>query len=156
MTRTALNTASRSAVTMIVTALIAGCSSMGEEVFTRQNQASSALATMVMEAEMKDPGKADLLYKAEADLHDACAPIRDAAARQMTGEPVGFDSKLVVFISLDRCATETQRVEEFIRLDSPSVARFYLGSENAEEVGSKGPAHVATSARDTVLQMAPK
>jgi len=47
-------------------------------------------------------------------------------------------------------------VEEFIRHDNPSVARFYLGSESADDVGGKGPAHMATSARDTVLQMAPK
>jgi hypothetical protein len=129
---------------------------MGEDVFTRQNQAASALATMAMDAETKDPSKADRLYKAESDLQDACGPLRDVASRQMTGEPVGFDSQFVVLVSLDRCATETRRVEDFIRLDNPSVARFYLGSDDSDEIGGKEPAHMAAGPRQTMLQLAPK
>ncbi len=156
MTRTALSTASRSTITVMITALIAGCSSMGEEIYTRQNQAASALATMEMEAEAKDPGKADRIYKAESDLHDACAPLREAASRRMTGESVGIDSQFVVLVSLDRCADETQRAEDFIRLDNPSLARFYLGSGNGDEIGSDGPADVASSPRNTMLQFGTK
>ncbi len=156
MTRTALNTASRSTITMMITALIAGCSSMGEQVYTRQNQAASALATMEMEAETKDPGKADRISKAESDLHEACAPLRDVASRQMTGESVGIDSKLVVLVSLDRCASETRRAEDFIRLDNPSLANFYLGSGNEDEIGSKRPADMAVGPRSTMFQLTPK
>jgi hypothetical protein len=48
------------------------------------------------------------------------------ASRRMTGETVGFDTELVAFVTLDRCESETRRVEEFIRKDNPAIARTYL------------------------------
>ena len=130
MPRTALNAVSRPLFAMVVIGAIAGCSNSGEKVFTRQNQAASALATMVMEAEAQSPtqsaGKVDQIYAAENQLQDACAPLREMASRRMTGETVGFDTELVAFVTLDRCESETRRVEEFIRKDNPAIARTYL------------------------------
>ena len=161
MPRTALSTVSRTTITIMGTALLAACSSTGEQVFTRQNQAASALATMVMEAEAQNPTQVDKLYAAEAQLHEACAPLRDMASRRMAGEQVGFDSKLVVFASLDRCASETKKVEEFIWLDNPSFARTHFGQPYDGSNGS-GAIRQATAGRssatvqDAVHVSAPK
>lgn len=126
MPRTALNAVSRSTLVTVLLGAVAACSSSGEQVYTRQNQAASALATMVMEAEAKSPTKVDRIYAAENKLHAACAPLREMASRRMAGEWVGLDTRLVAYTSLDRCESETQRVEDFIRFDNPTVARTYL------------------------------
>jgi len=133
MPRMTRNAVSRSFLALAATALLGACGHSGETVFTRQNQAASALATMGMEAESKNPVKLDMIYAAETQLHEACAPLRDVASRRMGGEHVGLDTELVAFVSLDRCATETTRVESFIWHDSPAVARFYLSSRGTQE-----------------------
>jgi hypothetical protein len=107
-------------------ALAAGACSQGEHVFTRQNQAASALATMGMEAEAKNAVNLDMIYAAETQLHEACAPLRDVASRRMSGEEVGLDIQLVALVSMSRCESETQRVESFIWQGDPNVAKFYL------------------------------
>jgi hypothetical protein len=121
--------------TFVITAALAAtaCSQSGERVFTRQNQAASALATMGMEAETRSPDKLDRIYAAETQLHEACEPLRTVASRQMTGDDVGIDTQLVALISLNRCETETSRVEGFIWTDNPTVARIYLGSKTAQD-----------------------
>lgn len=122
--------------TLVSTAMlaVAACSQSGERVFTRQNQAASALATMGMEAETSDPDKLDRIYEAETQLFEACEPLRTVASRRMSGEVVSIDRHLVAFISLEQCEVETTRVEQFIWLDNPTVARVYLGSKAAREM----------------------
>lgn len=126
-----MNAAIRS--TLISTAMlaVAACSQSGERVFTRQNQAASALATMGMEAEAANPDKLDRIYAAETQLFEACEPLRTVASHRMSGEEVGIDRHLVAFISLEECEVETTRVEQFIWLDNPTVARVFLGSKAA-------------------------
>lgn len=133
MIRNALNAVSRSTLAIAAIAAIgalAACSNSGEQIFTRQNQAATALATMVMDAEAKgapqSAAKIDRIYAAESDLHEACAPLREMASQRMSGETVGFDAELIALVSLDRCEAETRRVEDFIRTDNPAVARAYL------------------------------
>ena len=125
MPRYALKAVSRTAFAMAL-ALAAGACSQGEQVFTRQNQAASALATMGMEAETKNAVSLDLIYAAETDLHEACAPLRHVAAQRMSGEDVGLDTQLVALVSMSRCETETRRVESFIWSGDPNIAKFYL------------------------------
>ena len=128
------NAVSRSFLALAAAAaLLSACGHSGETVFTRQNQAASALATMGMEAEAKNPLRLDRIYAAETQLHDACAPLRDVASRRMSGQDVGLDTQLVAFVSLDRCATETSRVETFIWQDDPTVARLYLAPGGTQE-----------------------
>lgn len=127
-----MNAVLRSTLFVTATLTVAACAQSGERVFTRQNQAASALATMSMEAETRSPEKLDLIYDAESKLHDACEPLRTVASRQMTGEDVGIDTQFVALISLDRCEDETARAEGFIWTDNPAVARTYLGSKSAE------------------------
>ena len=133
MPRTALNAVSRSVFATVFIGAVAACSNSGEKVFMRQNQAASALATMVMEAEAQSPAKVDKIYAAENELHAACAPLREMASQRMAGEWVGLDTQFVAYTSLDRCESETRRVEEFIRKDNPAVARTYLSPTYAPE-----------------------
>lgn len=126
MHSTAIYAISRSSLAVLFAAALASCSGAGEEIFTRQNQAASTLATMVMEAEVKSPAAVDRLYEAETQLDEACAPLREIASRRMTGETVGLDSHLFALVSLDRCDAETARIEEFIRLGNPTVARALM------------------------------
>jgi hypothetical protein len=128
-----MNAVLRSTFVFTVSLAAAACSQSGERVFTRQNQAASALATMGMEAETRSPDKLDMIYAAETKLHEACEPIQTVASRRMTGEDVGIDTQLVALISLDRCESETSRAEGFIWTDNPAVARIYLGSKTAQE-----------------------
>lgn len=131
----AKDTVIRSSLVSAAMLAVAACSQSGERVFTRQNQAASALATLGMEAETKSPRKfdLDLIYDAEDQLHEACAPLRKVASTRMSGQEVGFDTQLVALASLDRCETETTRVEGFIWKASPTVARTYLGPKGAQE-----------------------
>lgn len=122
----ALKAVSRSSLAILVLGAVAACGNSGEKVFMRQNQAATALATMVMEAETQSPAKVDKIYAAESELHAACAPLREMASQRMAGEWVGLDTQFVAYTSLDRCEAETQRIEEFIRFDNPTVARTYL------------------------------
>jgi hypothetical protein len=135
MPRIALHAVSRSTLALAVTASVAACSYSGETVFTRQNQAASALATMGMEAEAKNSVNLDRIYAVETQLHEACAPLRDIASRRMIGEEVGIDSELEALVSLDRCAMETTRVESFIWRDDPVLARIFLSPKSAEPKG---------------------
>ena len=133
MPRTAFKAVSRYSLALAATLAVSACAETGEKVFTRQNQAASALATMGMEAETRNPDKLNSIYAAETQLHDACEPLRSIASRRMMGETVGIDTQLVAFMSLDRCENETTRAEDFIRIDNPTVARIYLGTGRTQE-----------------------
>lgn len=130
-----MNTVIRATLVSAAVLAVAACAQTGERVFTRQNQAASALATLGMEAETKSPRKIDLdmIYDAEDQLHEACAPLRKVASTRMMGRDVAIDTQLVALVSLDRCETETTRVEGFIWRASPTVARTYLGPKGAQE-----------------------
>ncbi len=117
----------RNAFLLFVTSAVSGCAGSVESVFTHQNQTAAALATMAIEAEAKNPVKLDTIYAAETQLHDVCAPLRSVAARRINGDAVGIGSEIMAIFSLDRCATETDRIESFIWLEAPPIARLYLG-----------------------------
>lgn len=117
----------RSALLLFMTSAVSGCASSIESVFTHQNRTAAALATMAIEAEAHDPLKLDRIYTAETQLHDACAPLRNVAARRINGDAVGIGAEVMAVFSLDRCATETDRIESFIWLEAPPLARLYLG-----------------------------
>lgn len=114
---------------IVLFAMLAGCaqSDRGERIFTRQNRAAAALATVILEVEKKTPHRTEPLYDSESRLDEACAGLREAALRMMNGEPVGPRSKMRALASLDECAAETKRIERLVRRANPEVARFYLG-----------------------------
>lgn len=125
MPRLASKAVIRTVSAMALVMAAAACS-QGEHVFTRQNQAASALATMGMEAEARNAANIELIYAAESQLYEACAPLRDVAFLRMSGEEVQLESELVAFVSLRPCEIETKRAETFIWSGDPNLARFYL------------------------------
>ncbi len=133
MRRIGLNTMARNAVLLGVTATVSACFHSTETVFTRQNQAAAALAMMGIEAEAQNLANLDMIYAAETQLHEACAPLRTVALRQINGEAAGIGPALRAMFTLDRCATKTDEVESFIRLEAPPIARLYLGPKSAEQ-----------------------
>lgn len=116
----------RNAFLLVMTSMVSGCAGSIESIFAHQNRTAAALGTMAIEAEAQNPLKLDTIYAAETRLHDACAPLRNVAARRINGDAVGIGSELIAIFSLDRCATETDQLESFIRLEAPPVARLYL------------------------------
>jgi uncharacterized protein YfcZ (UPF0381/DUF406 family) len=114
---------------MILATAIAGCSASerGEYVFTRQNQAASALAMIAMDAEMRGSSEIKDIYATETKLDKACALLTEAATQKMSGETMPIDFELMVWNSLDDCATETKNTEQFVWRANAEVAKFYLG-----------------------------
>ena len=131
MRRVASVVMTRTAMVMIFFTALAGCSHSehGEHVFTRQNQAASALATVIMEAEARESATVERLHDAESQLDDACRALREAAMQKMSGNSTGLESEILILISLDHCAAETKRIERLVRRSDPEIARFYLGPE---------------------------
>ena len=120
----------RPAMAVIFVIALAGCSQTerGEKVFARQNQAASALATVIMESDARETASVDRLHDAESELHEACSALREAALLKMKGKSTGLGSEILILISLDHCAAETSRIEQLVRRTDPEVARFYLGA----------------------------
>lgn len=131
MRRIGLHAMARNALLLGVAATVSACAYSIENVFTRQNQAAAALAMMGIEAEAQNLPKLDMIYAAEAQLHEACAPLRTIALRRINGESTGIDSELLAMFTLGRCTTKTDEVESFIRLEAPPIARLYLGPKSA-------------------------
>jgi hypothetical protein len=117
----------RNVFLLVMTSAVSACAGSVESVFTHQNRTAAALATMAIEAEAQNPIKLDTIYAAETQLQDACAPLRNVAARRINGDEVGIGSELMAVFSLNRCATETDQIESFIWLEAPPIARLYLG-----------------------------
>jgi hypothetical protein len=111
-------------------AAIVACSYSPETVFIHQNQAAAALATMAIEAELQGSSKLEMIYSAESELHENCAPLRDVASRRMRGESVSIDSELLAIFSLSGCERKMDQIEKFIWLEAPPVASFYLRPES--------------------------
>lgn len=129
MPRVASVVVSHPTAAMMFVAAVTGCAApeRGEHVFTRQNQAASALAMIAMDAEMRGSKETDQVYAAEARLSDACALLSEAAAQKMRGETLHIEFEMMVLNSLDECAAETKRSEQFIWRANPELAKFYLG-----------------------------
>lgn len=128
MRRTGRHSILRSAFFIAAAAVVSACANTSETVFTHQNQAAAALATMGIEAEENHRTKLDMIYAAETRLDQACAALRDVAYHRMNGEDVSIASELHAMFTLNCCAAETNRAEGFIWRENPPVARFYLGS----------------------------
>lgn len=130
MPRVASLVLARSAMAVIFFTALVGCSQTerGEQVFARQNQAASALATVIMESDERQAATVNRLHVAESQLHDACSALREAALLKMSGKTTGLESEILILMSLDHCAAETKRIERLVRRTDPEVARFYLGA----------------------------
>ena len=115
---------------------LAGCAN-GEEVFLRQNQASTALAYTIMDMEDTQPDSVDELYDAEQELTDACGPLQEAGALGMHRKEIGLGLRLEIFDALDRCAAVSHEVESLVWQMHPEIARTYLDVSVLAKVGDE-------------------
>ncbi|MEM7225199.1 MAG: hypothetical protein AAF495_19630 [Pseudomonadota bacterium] len=123
-------------VAMILATGLAGCM-QGEEVFLRQNQASTALAYTIMDLETTQPESVDELYDAEQELARACAPLQKAGVLGMRQEEISLGLRLEIFDALDDCAAVSHEVESLVWQLDPEIARTYLDVSVLAEVSAE-------------------
>ena len=98
--------------------LVGACAAMGdraEALFFRQQTAQSALADTIGRVETARPQLAERLYGAEDELHEACAPLREAGQRKIYHQTIGTDLEWEVVGALDTCETKTRQVEQLVQ-----------------------------------------
>ena len=98
--------------------LVGACAAMGqraEALFFRQQTAQSALADTIGRVETDRPQLAERLYGAEDELHEACAPLREAGQRKIFHQAIGTNLEWEIVGALDSCETKTQQVEQLVQ-----------------------------------------
>ncbi len=107
-------------------------SQRAETIYMDQHHAATALIEAITVAEAGDPALADRLYGTESDLDDACAPLREASYRKMSGRELDGALESAILDSLDGCAAKTREVVSLLwRIDPDTAAYFYSGPDVA-------------------------
>ncbi len=83
-------------------------SERAETIYMDQQHAATALIDAIAVAEASDPALADRLYGTETDLDDACAPLREASYRKMSGQEMDGALERAIWRSMDGCAANTK------------------------------------------------
>lgn len=113
-------------ICVLLTSVLSGCGTYrerAEQVFLRQNMASSALMHAIMDAEAADPVLADTLYGSEAELQGACGPLQEAAARSLYGGRADTMLKLEAWDTLESCARKTDEIMDLLWQVDPEAIR---------------------------------
>ncbi len=122
----------RGAALALVVAL--GACALGERaetLYLRQHRAAATLAETIALKEERDPPLADALYTAEADLNEACEPLRRAGYLRLQAEEVDDELGWAIVNSLETCAAKTEATETLLWRLSPEIAAFYLPPRTA-------------------------
>ena len=119
-------------------ALLGACaiSERAETVYMDQHHVTVALIEAITIAEADDPALADRLYGTESDLDEACAPLREASYRKMSGREVDGVLQSAILDSLDGCAAKTREVEGLLWRVDPETATYFFPSQNVASVGT--------------------
>jgi hypothetical protein len=97
-----------------------------ETIYMDQQHATTALIDAIAVAEANDPALADRLYGTENDLDDACAPLREAGYRKMSGHEMDGALERAIWRSMDGCAAKTREVVNLLwRVDPDTAAYFF-------------------------------
>ncbi len=101
-------------------------SERAETIYMDQQYAATALIDAIAVAEAGDPALADRLYGTENDLDDACAPLREAGYRKMSGHELDGSLERAIWRSMDGCAAKTREVVSLLwRVDPDTAAYFF-------------------------------
>ncbi len=101
-------------------------SERAETIYMDQQHATTALIDAIAVAEASDPALADRLYGTENDLDDACAPLREAGYRKMSGQEMDGALERAIWRSMDGCAAKTREVVNLLwRVDPDTAADFF-------------------------------
>jgi hypothetical protein len=97
-----------------------------ETIYMDQQHAATALIDAIAVAEASDPALADRLYGTENELDDACAPLREAGYRKMSGQEMDGALERAIWRSMDGCAAKTREVVNLLwRVDPDTAAYFF-------------------------------
>lgn len=88
--------------------VLSSCASMGEEIFTHQNEVGKKVADLVMYT--SDPKEQDKLYRYEEELNAECLLVQQAATKRMEGKSTTLIEYIAVFLSLEECRRKTEEV----------------------------------------------
>ena len=103
-----------------------------ETIYMDQQHAATALIDAIAVAEAGDPALADRLYGTENELDDACAPLREASYRKMSGREMDGALERAILGSMDGCAAKTREVVSLLwRVDPDTAAYFFPGRDVA-------------------------
>ncbi|MFQ5660419.1 MAG: hypothetical protein ACE5GZ_08325 [Gammaproteobacteria bacterium] len=86
-----------------------------EQVFRRQNHASSEIIMLQLDAESEDNDQYSRLMNAEEKIIDACSPLNRMAARMAENRKINPSLKYEIFYSLSKCDHVTRDVETLIK-----------------------------------------
>lgn len=96
-----------------------------EEVFRRQNSATSQIMTLSPE-DLDDPAQYEKLLAAEKDMQNACELLNDYAQRSEDGESTNILFRSRVGIAVKNCDHATQKLEALLEeLDLPVLEQTH-------------------------------
>ncbi len=105
-------------------------SERAETIYMDQHHVTIALIEAITVAEADDPALADQLYGTETDLDEACAPLREASYRKMSGRELDGALQRAILESLDGCAAKTREVEGLLWRVDPETATYFFASQD--------------------------
>lgn len=86
-----------------------------EDVFRRQNQASSELIMLLIDSESDGGERYHILLDAEERILNACKSLNHIAAMTVANQPVDMNLKYQVMTSVSECDYTTRDVEEILQ-----------------------------------------
>lgn len=89
--------------------------SYAEDVFRRQNKASSELILLLIDIESSDQENYSKLQNAEKRIMDACQPLNSMAVMMVENRKIDMSMKYSVMTSVSECDYITRDVEELLR-----------------------------------------
>ena len=107
-----------------------------ETIYMDQHHVTIALIEAITVAEADDPALAEHLYGTETDLDEACAPLREASYRKMSGRELDGALQRAILDSLDGCAAKTREVESLLWRVDPETATYFFPSQNLASAGT--------------------
>ena len=119
-------------------ALLGACtlSQRAETIDMDQHHVTIALIEAIEAAEASDPALAEHLYGTEGDLDAACAPLREASYRKMSGREMDGALQRAILDSLDGCAAKTREVEGLLWRVDPETATYFFPGQDVASAGT--------------------
>ena len=119
---------SRRAAALGLVAALGACalSERAETLYLRQHRAANALAETISVNETRDPPLAEALYAAEAELDQACGPLRHAGYLRFQAEEISSELEWEIINSLDGCTLKTEQMETLLWRVNPEIAAYFL------------------------------
>jgi hypothetical protein len=111
-------------------------SERAEAIYMDQLHAATALIDAIAAAEASDPALADRLYGTENDLDDACAPLREAGYRKMSGQKLDGALERAILGTMDGCAAKTREVVSLLWQVDPETAAYFFPDRELASAGA--------------------